>query len=46
VRDVDAAGVAVDGDVVPTFIAWNGNGFYYVVAGRAGLGRSRARMNY
>src|ERR1700738_4787352 len=38
VRDVDAARIAVDVNIVPAFIAGNGNGFDDVVAGRAGLG--------
>src|SRR6266436_996038 len=40
VRDVDAAGVAIDIDVVPALIARNGNSFDYVIAGGAGLGGS------
>src|SRR6266851_6131057 len=38
VGDVDAARVAVDVDVVPAFIAGDGNGLDDVVAGGAGLG--------
>jgi len=38
VRDVDAAGVAVDVDIVPAFIAGDGNGLDDVIAGGAGLG--------
>src|SRR5216684_3901871 len=38
VRDVDAAGVAVDVDIVPAFIAGDGNGLDDVIAGGAGPG--------
>jgi len=38
VRDVDAAGVAVNVDIVPAFIAGDGNGLDDVIAGGAGLG--------
>jgi hypothetical protein len=37
VRNVNAAGVAVDVDIIPAFIAGNRNGLDDVIAGGAGL---------
>src|SRR6202007_3431686 len=43
VGDVHAAGIGVDQDVIPAFIAGNGNGFDEVVAGRFRLRRGCRR---
>jgi hypothetical protein len=45
VRDIDAAGVAIDVDIVPTFIAGNGNGFDDVVARGTGLGSGAGKCS-
>src|SRR5712671_424230 len=45
VGDVDAAGVAVDVNVVPAFVAGNGNGLDDVVAGSAGLGSGAGKYS-
>src|SRR5882762_4368278 len=45
VRDVDAAGVAVDVNVVPSFVAGNGNSFDDVIAGGAGLGSGAGKYS-
>jgi len=45
VGDVDAAGVAVDVNVVPAFVAGNGNSFDDVIAGGAGLGSGAGKCS-